>query len=85
MGSDTPFKDQSYKEFEALGEKAYDQMYETFTEHGTYTNHSACWSDCKDWFAAAIGAAEREGLDEEASRLRARFEHIRKVYRSQFS
>ena len=69
----------------ALGEKAYAQMYELFTEHGTYTNHAACWSDCKDWFAAAIGSAERAGLGAEASRLRTRFEHIRKVYRSQFS
>ena len=60
-------------------------MYEIFTEHGTYTNHSVCWSECKDWFAAAIGAAEREGLDVEASRLLARFVHIRNVYRSQFS
>jgi hypothetical protein len=85
MGQATPSKDESYKEFEALGEKAYAQMYEIFTEHGTYTNPAACWSDCKDWFAAAIGSAERTGLGAEASRLRTRLDHIRKVYRSQFS
>jgi hypothetical protein len=57
--------------------------FQGFTAHGTYTNHVA--SDCKDWFAAAISSAEHAGLGAEAGRLRTRFEHIRKVYRSHFS
>ena len=43
------------------------------------------WTDIKDFFASAIAGAEREGLSDEAARLRKRFEHIRNVVRSQFS
>ncbi|HUI95913.1 MAG TPA: hypothetical protein VLX44_09195 [Xanthobacteraceae bacterium] len=65
-------------EFEALGEKAYDEMYETRYPVGPY-------SDMKDFFAAAIGAAERAGLTDEAERLTRRLDHCRTVYRKQFS
>ena len=63
---------------EALAEAAYDEMYETRSPAGPY-------SDLKDFFASAIGAAERAGLHDEAKRLNARLEHCKQVYRSQFS
>lgn len=66
-----------HRELEALGEKAYDEMYD-----GRVAGR---WSDIKEYFAAAIGLAEREGLSDEADRLRKRLDHIRKVVRSQFS
>ena len=46
---------------------------------------AARYSDLKDYFAMAIGAAERAGLPDEAKRLNARLDHCKKVYRSQFS
>jgi hypothetical protein len=64
--------------YEALAEAAYDEMYETRSPTGPY-------SDVKDFFALAIGAAERAGLHDEAKRLNARLEHCKQVYRSQFS
>ena len=64
--------------YEALAEAAYDEMYETRSPTGPY-------SDLKDFFALAIGAAERAGLPDEAKRLNARLEHCKQVYRSQFS
>jgi len=65
-------------EFEALAEKAYDEMYDTRFPAGPY-------SDLKDFFARAIGAAERAGLSDDAKRLTARLQHCIAVYRSQFS
>jgi hypothetical protein len=64
--------------FEALAEAAYEEMYETRSPAGPY-------SDLKDFFALAIGAAERAGLHDEAKRLSARLEHCKQVYRHQFS
>jgi hypothetical protein len=64
--------------FEALAEAAYDEMYETRSPTGPY-------SDLKDFFSMAIGAAERAGLHDEAKRLNERLEHCKQVYRSQFS
>lgn len=64
--------------FEALAEAAYEEMYETRSPTGPY-------GDLKDFFALAIGAAERAGLHEEAKRLNARLEHCKQVYRSQFT
>jgi hypothetical protein len=65
-------------EYEALAEKAYDAMYDS-------RNPAAHYSDLKDYFAEAIGAAERAGLTQEAERLTRRLDHCREVYRSQFS
>ena len=70
--------ERAYEKFERLGEKAYSEMYETSFPAG-------CWSEVKDCFAAAIASAKAEGLTEEVKRLEARLEHIRAVYRSQFS
>jgi len=46
---------------------------------------AGCYSDLKDYFATAIGAAERAGLHDDAKRLSARLDHCKKVYRSQFA
>ena len=64
--------------FEARAEKAYDDMYETRFPGGLY-------SDLKDFFALAIGAAERAGRPDEAARLTRRLDHCRTVYRKHFS
>jgi hypothetical protein len=65
-------------EFEALAEKAYDEMYETRFPAGLY-------SDLKDFFALAIGAAERANRPDEVERLSKRLDLCRQVYRKQFS
>jgi hypothetical protein len=65
-------------ELEALAEKAYDEMYETRSPAGPY-------SELKDLFALAIGAAERAGRPDEVARLTRRLDHCRQVYRKQFS
>jgi hypothetical protein len=64
--------------YEALAEKAYAEMYDS-------RSPAACYSDLKDYFAQAIGAAERFGLNTEAKRLSKRLDHCRQVYRNQFS
>lgn len=64
--------------FEALAEKVYDEMYETRFPAGLY-------SEMKDSFADAIGAARRAGRPNEVERLTKRLEHCKAVYRSQFS
>ena len=64
--------------FEALAEKVYDEMYETRFPAGLY-------SELKDFFALAIGAAKRAGRPDEAERLTRRLDHCREVYRKQFS
>jgi hypothetical protein len=65
-------------EFEARAEQAYDEMYETRFPAGLY-------SDLKDFFALAIGAARRAGRPDEVARLTRRLDHCREVYRKQFS
>jgi hypothetical protein len=64
--------------YEALAETAYNEMYDA-------RSPAARYSDLKDYFAMAIGAAERAGLHDEAKRLSARLDHCKKVYRSQFA
>ncbi len=62
----------------ALGEKYYDQMYETrFGSSGLY-------SDAKDAFFDAITTAKELGLKDQAVELEKRLDHIRAVVRSQF-
>jgi hypothetical protein len=68
-------------ELEARGEKAYSEMYDTYSS----TAASGCYEDVTDYFARAIGLAERAGMPEEAARLEARLGQMRGVYRSQFS
>jgi hypothetical protein len=64
--------------FEALAEKAYDEMYDSCYPAGEY-------SDLKDYFALAIDAAREAGLDAEVERLSKRLAHCKAVYRSQFT
>jgi hypothetical protein len=64
--------------YEALAEAAYNEMYDS-------RSPAACYSDFKDYFAMAIGAAERAGLPDQAKRLSARLYQCKDVYRSQFA
>jgi hypothetical protein len=65
-------------ECEALAEKAYNEMYDTRSPAGFY-------SEMKDCFVEAIGAARRAGRPDEVERLTKRFENCKQVYRKQFS
>jgi hypothetical protein len=67
------------RKLNALGEKYYDQMYES----GRGAN--GCYSNAKDAFYDAIGLAKELGLKEEAEALSKRLGHIKAVFRSQFS
>jgi len=69
---------QEVARYETLAEAAYDEMYETRSPAGSY-------SELKECFALAIAAAERAGLNNDAKRLSERLEHCKAVYRSQFS
>lgn len=62
-----------------LGEKYYDQMYES----GRGAN--SCYSNAKDAFYDAIGLANELGMKEEAEALSKRLAHIKAVFRSQFT
>ena len=63
----------------ALGEKYYDQMYDSrFGATGLYSN-------AKDAYCDAIGLANELGMKEEADALSKRLDHIKAVFRSQFS
>ena len=63
------------------GEDAYDQLYDPRT-HNSPAVH---YSEAKDSFGEAIGLARALGLDEQAQTLSERLEHIKAVFRSQFS
>lgn len=63
----------------AIGEKAYDQMYEA---HGSVTG---LYSDAKEAFYDAISIANELGLHDESEKLSKRLAHIKAVVRSQFS
>lgn len=56
-------------------------MYDTYSSMAA----SGCYEDVMDYFAPAIGLAERAGMPEEAQRLEARLAPMRGVYRNQFS
>jgi hypothetical protein len=68
----------AYKKLERRGEEIYEEMYETSSPGGYL-------SEIKECFAAAIVAAEKDGLTDEAQRLQARLDHIVTVYRRQFT
>jgi hypothetical protein len=65
----------------AMGEKAYDEMYEAHSQ----SDINACYRDAKDYFDDAIALARRLGRVEEAAALGERLAHIKAVYRSQFA
>ena len=77
--SERELKMDHLRKCKALGEKYYDQMYET--RFGT----SGLYADAKDALHDAIAVARQLGLKEEAEELDKRLDHIKAVYRSQFS
>jgi hypothetical protein len=83
MADDTEPKDglERLSHLKAMGEKAYDDMYEAHSP----SDANARYSDAKECFYDAIGLADRLGLKEEAEALRQRLAHIKAVFRSQFS
>jgi len=66
---------------EALGEKAYDQLYDSRWNRSA----TALYSDAKEAFHDAIRLAGELDLRGEAERLSQRLEHIKAVFRGQFS
>ena len=67
------------RRLKALGEKYYDQLYEA---HSGFTG---LYASAKDAFYDAISLANELGLKEESQRLSDRLDHIKSVFRSQFS
>ncbi len=77
--SERELKIDGLRRCQALGEKYYDQMYETrFGATGLY-------SGAKDAFDDAIALANELELKEEAAALSQRLDHIKAVFRRQFS
>lgn len=76
--SERELKMDRLRKCKALGEKYYDQMYET--RFGT----SGFYADAKDAFHDAIATANELGLKEEAEEISKRLDHIKAVFRSQF-
>jgi len=66
---------------EAAAEKAYADMYEAHNQSGA----GACFSEAKECFSEAIALAQRMGAAGDAARLQARLEHVKAVFRSQFT
>lgn len=64
----------------ALGEKAYDDMYEAHS----FGSAGVCYADAKDFFRDAIRLAEELQLTDETAALEQRLEHIKAVFRKQF-
>ncbi|HKD80316.1 MAG TPA: hypothetical protein VKH81_11530 [Candidatus Angelobacter sp.] len=77
--SERELKIDRLRKWKAMGEKYYDQMYET---HG---GHTGLYSDTKEAFYDAIALANELGMKEEADQLSKRLDHIKAVFRSQFS
>ncbi len=65
----------------AMGEKAYDDMYDAHSPSGA----TGRYSDAKECYYDAIGLARRLGLEEETKALEERLAHIKAVFRSQFT
>ncbi len=65
----------------AMGEKAYEDMYEAHNS----SDATALYSDAKECYYDAIGLANRLGQKGEAEALHARLAHIKAVFRSQFT
>lgn len=78
--SERELKMDSLRKCKALGEKYYDQMYES-SRYGT----TGLYSSAKEAFYDAISAANELGMKEEAEELSKRLDHIKAVFRSQFS
>ncbi len=70
--------DERLAELEALAEAEYDRMYDSRSPTGAY-------SSAKEAFYAAITLARQLGLEEDAKRLEKRLQHVKDVFRHQFS
>ena len=83
MADDADRNDQlaHLEHLKALGEKYYDDMYEAHSP----SSANVCYSDAKECYYDAIGLARRLGLEEETKALEERLEHIKAVFRSQFT
>ena len=77
--TDAELRRDNLRRLKALGEKYYDQMYES--RRGA----TGCYSNAKDAYCDAIGLANELGMKEEAEALSKRLDHIKAVFRSQFT
>lgn len=78
--SERELKIDSLRRCKSLGEKYYDQMYE-HSRFGT----TGLYSNAKEAFYDAISTANELGLKQEADELSKRLDHIKAVFRSQFT
>lgn len=69
------------KNLEAAAEKDYDDLYEARSDYDA----TVCYSGAKEAFYSAISIARELRLENEVERLTQRLEHIKAVFRSQFS
>lgn len=69
----------SLRKCKSLGEKYYDQLYET------RLGATGLYASAKDAFYDAISIANRLGLKDEVEALERRLQHIKGVFRSQFT
>ncbi len=70
--------DPRLKELEALAEAAYEEMYDSRYPTG-------CYSRAKEAFYDAIALADRLGRREDVKRLEKRLQHVKDVFRHQFT
>lgn len=70
--------DARLKALEALAEEAYGEMYDTRYPTG-------CYSRAKEAFYDAITLADRLGRQEDVERLQKRLQHVKEVFRRQFT
>jgi len=77
--SDEELNRDRLRQLKALGEKYYDQMYES--RRGA----TGCYSNAKDAYYSAIALANELGMKGEAAALSNRLDHIKAVFRSQFT
>ena len=66
---------------EQVAEDAYSAMYDASDR----STAAARYSDAKDAFRMAIEVAQELGMIEDAKRLAERLDHVKAVFRSQFS
>ena len=66
---------------EQVAEDAHSAMYDASDRSAA----AARYSDAKDAFRAAIEVAQELGMVEDEKRLAGRLEHVKAVFRSQFS
>jgi hypothetical protein len=79
-----PEREAQLRQLEALkaeGEKNYDDLYGSRSDMAA----TVCYSGAKEAFYDAISLAHQLGLNDEANALTRRLDHIKAVFRSQFS